>query len=194
MTLLKKAVFLDRDGVINQDIGYCYKVADFKFLPKAKDAIRLFSESGYLVIIITNQSGIARGYFTEKDFHYITRHIDQEVKKVNGYITDTFYCPHLPEGIIEPYSKTCNCRKPAPGMIIKAEEKYFIDLSKSIMIGDKASDIKAANVAGVGEAYLISNKLETHESAELNHINVTKIFTSLWDCALHLTSSPSWSE
>jgi D-glycero-D-manno-heptose 1,7-bisphosphate phosphatase len=186
-----RALFLDRDGVINKDFGYVYKIEDFEFLPKAKDAIRLFSENGYLVIIVTNQSGIARGYYTEKDFGLITDYIDQEVEKAAGHITDTFFCPHFPEGTIEYYSIACDCRKPAAGMIIKATAKHFIDLGKSIMIGDKITDIKAANDAGVGDAYLITTESKTFSVPELDSVNATKMFPSLWECALHLTSLSS---
>lgn len=138
---MNKAVFLDRDGTINVEKHYLYKITDFEFIPGALDGMKLLSNAGYLLIIITNQSGIARGYYTEDDYQTLNRYMLQECEKNGIKITDTYYCPHLPEARIKDYSLDCECRKPKTGLFRQAIEKYNIDLSTSYAIGDKLRDL-----------------------------------------------------
>ena len=143
-----KTIFLDRDGVINKEISYLSKVTDFQFITGVFEACQYFQLLGYKIIIVTNQSGISRGYFTENDFTNISNWMITEFKKNNIQILDIFHCPHDSES-------NCDCRKPKPGMFIDAKYKYNISMKESWMIGDSESDIKAANTAGISNTILV---------------------------------------
>jgi len=147
---LRKALFLDRDGVINIDHSYVYKIEEFEFVEGIFKFLKEAQKRGYLLIVVTNQSGIGRGYYSLEDFEKIT---DFMVKKMQEEGVDIkkeqiFFCPHSPES-------NCSCRKPEPKMILDAKDEFDIDLSKSILIGDKVSDIEAGIRAGVGKNILI---------------------------------------
>lgn len=152
---MNKAMFLDRDGVINIDKGYVYKIEDFEFIDGIIEILREYQEKGYLLIIITNQAGIARGYYTEDDYLVLNRWMIDKLQGQGINITKVYYCPHHPEHGIGKYKKDCNCRKPKPGMIQKAVRDFNIDLSNSILIGDKASDVEAGIKAGIKDVRLI---------------------------------------
>ena len=137
-----KAVFIDRDGTLNVEKDYLYKISDFEFVPGAPDAVRLLNEHGFKVIVISNQSGIARGFYTPNDVHLLHDHIQRELRKEKAHIDAFFYCPHHPEGAIEEFRKDCECRKPKPGMILKAVEKFKLDLEDCFVVGDHLSDVK----------------------------------------------------
>lgn len=147
----KKTIFLDRDGVINIDKHYLYKVEDFEFTDKLFETCRYFQSLDYQIIVITNQSGIARGYFSQADFEKLTNWMIKEFKKNDIDILDVFHCPHGPDD-------NCLCRKPKPGMIEDACNKYNIDLNNSWMIGDKVSDMEVALNAGVNNSILITGE------------------------------------
>ena len=151
---MRKALFLDRDGVINKEINYLYRIQDFKFNNRIFRLCKKFQDEGYLIFVITNQAGIARGYYTKKDFEIVTKWMINQflLKKIK--ITKVYFCPHHPD-----FSKKCNCRKPNPGMILNAMEEFDIDLSNSVLIGDKKSDIIAGNKAGIGKNILIDANL-----------------------------------
>lgn len=138
---MNKAIFLDRDGTINIDKGYVYKLDDFEFLPGAREALRIFQDLGFLLIIVTNQSGIARGYYTEDDYLRLDKGLKEDLDLHGIEITDSFFCPHLPDGKIPKYAIECDCRKPKLGMYEKAIKKYNIDINHSICIGDKERDV-----------------------------------------------------
>ncbi len=135
-----RAVFLDRDGTINADKNYLYRAEDFEFLPGAVEALKLLQDSGYLLIIITNQSGIARGYYTEDDFRTLTEWMLGRLKEAGVNIARVYYCPHLPDAKIPEYRKICTCRKPETGLFEQAIRDYDIDLAGSYAIGDKMRD------------------------------------------------------
>ncbi len=156
-TELQKAVFFDRDGVINHDLGYIHKVEDFFWIDGAKEAIALCREKGYKIFIVTNQSGIARGLYTEKEVEVLHNFIQDELKKEDTFIDEYSFCPHHPQGIVEEYSKQCNCRKPEPGMIIELIKKHHIDVSQSFIIGDHPRDVEAGKNAGI-DGYLFTGK------------------------------------
>jgi D-glycero-D-manno-heptose 1,7-bisphosphate phosphatase len=145
-----KVVFLDRDGVINKDVGYLYKSQDFKFIDGVFEACQYFQKLGYNLIIITNQSGISRGYYQEEDFQTLTKWMLMQFNNQNIDILDIFFCPHSPES-------TCKCRKPRPGMLLEARDKYKIDIKNSWMIGDKEADVQAANAAGINNTILVKS-------------------------------------
>jgi len=146
----RPALFLDRDGVINVDHGYVHAPEDFKFIEGIFDLVSTANRLGYLVIVITNQAGIGRGYYTEDDFHSLTNWMKVCFEARDGHIDAVYFCPYHPEYGLGIYRKSSIYRKPAPGMILQAREELDIDLSLSILIGDKASDIEAGEAAGVG--------------------------------------------
>ena len=143
----KRAVFLDRDGTINVEKDYLYRVEEFEFVPGAAQAIRRLNEAGWLVVVVTNQSGVARGYYGEQEVQELHRHVDQELARSGARVDAWYYCPHHPAGRA-PYSRECDCRKPLPGMLLAAAATYEIDLTASWMIGDKLADVEAAYAAG----------------------------------------------
>ena len=149
-----KAAFLDRDGVINIDYEYVGKKEDFKFKEGIFELLKFLQNKGYKLFIVTNQSGISRGYYNENDFHKLMKWMINELKKENIKIKDYEFCPHHPE-----ITGECECRKPNPGMILNLAKKYDIDLKNSIMIGDNLSDIKAGENAGIKKNYLINESL-----------------------------------
>lgn len=166
----KKALFLDRDGIINKDKGYVYKIDDFEFIEGIFDLCRYFLERHYLIFIITNQAGIARGYYTENDFFKVTDWMKNEFKLHNITISEVYYCPHHPQGSIDYYTKECTCRKPYAGLIFEAQEKYNLNLEHSIVIGDKISDIEAGKSAEIGQTVLIKSHYQ--ESFDFESIDI----------------------
>ncbi|MEE3705283.1 D-glycero-beta-D-manno-heptose 1,7-bisphosphate 7-phosphatase [Campylobacter sp. CX2-8023-23] len=143
-----KALFLDRDGVINKDPGYVYRIEDFEFMPGIFEALSGFMALGFEIFVVTNQSGIGRKYYTQADFDNLSYYMISEFKKRGVSIKKIYYCPHTPDD-------NCSCRKPKSGMFLQALSEFDIDMKSSIMIGDKKSDIEAANSAGVGRSLLI---------------------------------------
>ncbi len=137
---MSKAIFLDRDGTINVEKNYLYKIDDFEFLPGVVDAMKMLQEAGFLLIVITNQSGIGRGFYTEKDFKVLNDWMVSYLKGQGVIINAVYYCPHLPDAAIRKYRMECECRKPKLGMFRQAVIEHEIDLSKSFSIGDKIRD------------------------------------------------------
>ena len=146
-----KALFLDRDGIINVDHGYVYQKENFEFTDGIFDLVKLFTNADYLIFVVTNQSGIGRGYYSEEDFTTLTKWMREEFEKKDIKIEHVYHCPHSPE-------EKCHCRKPEIGMIEQALTVYSIDLLKSWMIGDKQSDIDLALNAGLGKSIYIGNE------------------------------------
>lgn len=144
---MKRAVFIDRDGTINVEKDYLFRPEDFAFIPGAPEAIRLLNEAGFVVIVVTNQSGVARGYYTEEDVHLLHRHIAAELVQAGARVDAWYYCPHHPSGRGS-YALPCRCRKPLPGMLLEAARRFDIDLDVSVMIGDKLVDVEAGSAAG----------------------------------------------
>jgi len=149
-----RAVFLDRDGVINEDFGYVGKIEDFKFRDGIFELLKLLQDLGYTLFVITNQSGIARGYYSKEDFLKLSKWMIDELKKRKIFIKDIEYCPHHPK-----ITGECECRKPKPGMILNLAKKYNIILEDSILIGDKLSDIEAGKNAGIKKLYLMEDSV-----------------------------------
>lgn len=153
---MNKAFFLDRDGVINTDNHYVHKIEQFEFIPGVFEACRLILDAGYKIIIVTNQSGIGRGYYDEIDFSLLTDWMVKEFQKEQVEITAVYYCPHHSTSGVGEYRLDCDCRKPKPGMLLQAKQDHSIDLIQSIIVGDKTSDMLAGEAAGVGTHYLVS--------------------------------------
>ena len=143
-----KTIFLDRDGVINKEVNYLHKIKDFEFINGVFEACLQYQELNYQIIIISNQSGISRGLYSEEDYQILDDWMINKFKSEGVKILNSFYCLHLPE-------YKCNCRKPSPGMLIEANRIHNIDFTKSWMIGDKETDIQAANAAGINKTILV---------------------------------------
>lgn len=152
-----KALFLDRDGVINAEKNYVYKIKDFEFIDGVFEVLLHFQTIGYLLIVITNQAGIARGYYNERDFHLLITWMLKQFKMHGIFISKVYYCPYHPKYGVGGYKKDAFCRKPNPGMILEAKKDFKIDLSKSILVGDKESDIDAGINAGIKTNILIES-------------------------------------
>lgn len=168
--MLKKALFLDRDGIINVDHGYVSKIDDFEFSDNIFDLLHLFTNAGYLLFIVTNQSGIGRKYYTQKDFDTLTQWMIKTLHEEGVDIQEVQYCPHTPED-------NCKCRKPATGMIDNILKRYSIDLQHSWIIGDKQSDIDLALNANIQNSIAVGNK---------HIINSTHSFDSIIQCKEYL--------
>ena len=153
-----KTIFLDRDGVINKEINYLHKIDDFEFIDGVFESCQYLISLDYQIIVITNQSGISRGYYTEKDFQTITEWMLAQFKKNDINILDVFHCPHSPDS-------HCNCRKPKPGMLLNARYKHNINMQNSWIIGDKEADIMAGINSGINNTILVQN---SHKIDELN--------------------------
>ena len=154
----KPAVFFDRDGTLNVDKDYLHKIEDFEWMPEAIEAIKYVREQGYLAIVITNQSGVARGYYPEADILAIHEHMNAELKKHGTCLDGLYYCPHHPDGAVPEYRRECDCRKPKPGLIEQARRDFPIDLGLSYMVGDSQRDLECARRAGVPEQHLLLYK------------------------------------
>ena len=162
---MNKALFLDRDGVVNKEKNYLYKIEDFEFINGVFETCRYFQDRGYLIIVITNQAGIARGKYTEEDFEILTKWMIKEFNNENIKISKVYHCPHHPD-----FSGECECRKPKPKMILDAQKEFNIDLKNSILVGDKNSDIEAGIKAGIQNNYLIKTGHEINKNIFNVHI------------------------
>ena len=164
-----KALFLDRDGIINVDHGYVSKIEDFEFVEAIFDLVKLFTDSEYMIFVVTNQSGIGRGYYREEDFTVLTEWMVKKFGDENIKIEEVYYCPHSPE-------EKCHCRKPETGMIEQTLKQYSIDLEHSWMIGDKQSDIDLATNAGIGFSIAIGSKNIKHTDYAFKTIRECKSY------------------
>jgi len=150
-----KAAFVDRDGVIIADSGFPHRVEDLVFLPGAIQGLQRLQAAGYLLVVITNQSGIARGLYTESDYLRLTQQMQQELSAAGVQLAAVEFCPHLPDAPIARYRLDCDCRKPRPGMLQRAAAALDVNLAASILIGDRVTDIQAGRGAGVGRCWLV---------------------------------------
>lgn len=157
MSILKKAIFFDRDGVLNFDTGYVYRYKNIRWIPGAREIIGQLTQEGWLLFVVTNQSGIARGFYTENDVQILHKQMNNELAKYGGHITEFFYCPHLKGAMIPEYDVDCNCRKPRPGMIVNAMSKYNLIAARTFLFGDSDRDIQAAKNAGI-KGFLFNGK------------------------------------
>jgi len=173
-----RAVFLDRDGVICEDVHYMKDPSQFKLLPKVGDAIRLLNEKNWKVIVVTNQSGIARGYLTLEDLQRIHQKMITELHKLGAFLDAIYFCPHHPTVGLRPYRKECNCRKPKPGMLFQAAKDFNINLKRSFMIGDKTIDIQAGKEAGC-----LTILISSHQNKPLNGPKPDFIATNLFEAS-----------
>ncbi|MGL5390495.1 MAG: D-glycero-beta-D-manno-heptose 1,7-bisphosphate 7-phosphatase [Shewanella sp.] len=181
MSTVNRAVFLDRDGVINQDHGYVHLVDDFEYIEGVFDACLALKQMGYKLVVVTNQSGIARGLYSEEQFHSLTEWMDWNFADKGVELDGIYYCPHHAEKGEGDYKVDCDCRKPKPGMLNDAAKFLKIDLSQSVMVGDKAEDMQAAKAAGVSTRILVrSGKVIADDS------DATVVLDSIADVPTYL--------
>src|SRR3954467_5114411 len=147
--LMRAAVFFDRDGVLNEDDGYACDPDKIRWVEGAREAVKAVNDAGYLAFVVTNQSGVARGLYKESDIRILHSRMAEELAKVGAHIDAFEYCPHHPEASVELYRTSCTCRKPEPGMITKIMNRFPVDSARSFLVGDKFTDIEAANGAGI---------------------------------------------
>ena len=173
------AVFLDRDGTINIEKNYLYRYEDWEWIDGAKEAIKSFNEAGYLVIVISNQAGIARGMYYPDDVNKLHRFVQDDLSKIGAKIDGFFYCPHHPD-----WSGHCGCRKPSPLMLTIASRKLNVDMKKSWMVGDKFIDFQAANNAGIrgalvktGYGMIDVKNSEQFLYEDIHHFMIELLFT-----------------
>ena len=158
---MKKVAFLDRDGTINRDShNYIKGREDFEFLPGSLDAIKNLTRNGFVNFVITNQSAVPRKLISQDELEFVHNMMMETVARDGGEIKDVFYCPHMP-------AENCDCRKPEPGLIYQARDKYGIDLRETVMVGDSAKDIECARRAGCGLAVLVKSGLDDDVEDEL---------------------------
>lgn len=184
-----KAVFLDRDGTINVDKGYLYRIEEFTFLPRVPEALAMLQRAGYLLIVLSNQSGIARGYYTEQDYQVLTAWMAAELEKQGVRIASSYYCPHHPQATVERYRKVCNCRKPRTGMFEAAVREHDLDLESCYAVGDRLRDC-AICAAGGCRGFLIGSTetAEVIERVKGGDVENVAYAGDLYECACRIVS------
>jgi D-glycero-D-manno-heptose 1,7-bisphosphate phosphatase len=163
----RRAVFLDRDGVINFDHGYVFRREEFRFVPGTLAACAQLHRLGFVLVVVTNQSGIGRGLYGEDDFRRLTGWMRDEFAAAGAPLAGVYHCPHHPQALLAEHRRACDCRKPAPGMLFAAARELSLDLCRSVLFGDKASDIDAAAAAGVPQRVLLGTDGRGMPPAEL---------------------------
>lgn len=146
---MNKAIFLDRDGTINEEVNYLHRPEDFRFLPGVPQALKMLTDSGFKLIVVTNQAGVARGYYTEEDVKSLHNYVNRLLEPYGTGIHSFYYCPHHPEHGLGQYKRDCRCRKPDIGLFLRAEAETPVDKEHSYMIGDKLLDIQAGKRYGI---------------------------------------------
>jgi D-glycero-D-manno-heptose 1,7-bisphosphate phosphatase len=152
---MRRAAFLDRDGVINVDPGYVHRIEDFEFVAGALDACRQLVQRGWLLVVATNQSGIGRGLYTTQQFDQVTEWMQAQFERSGAPLAGVYHCPHLPTDAVAGFQGPCDCRKPRPGMLLAAARDLSLDLPRSMMFGDKCEDLMAAQAAGIAHRVLL---------------------------------------
>lgn len=175
----RRAAFLDRDGVINIDRGYVYRREDFDFVPGVLEGARRLHDLGYVLVVVSNQSGIGRGLFSEAQFHTLSDWMREEFVAAGAPLSGIYFCPHHPIEARGRYLRSCDCRKPAPGMLLSAASDLQLDLGASAMFGDRPSDLKAALAAGVPLRVLLGTDGRDPPKADIAHGLATCSFRRL---------------
>jgi D-glycero-D-manno-heptose 1,7-bisphosphate phosphatase len=187
---LHHAAFIDRDGVINEERNYVHMIKDFIFIPGAIEGLRILQYLGYKIVVVTNQAGIAHGLYSEAEYERLTVHMQQELQSAVINITRIYYCPHHPDGKVKELAIACKCRKPRPGMLLAAAVDLGLNLEKSILVGDKQSDIDADKSAGVPINILVETghvfDTEARKAATVVCKNLSD--AANWIASKHITS------
>jgi D-glycero-D-manno-heptose 1,7-bisphosphate phosphatase len=153
---MKRAIFIDRDGTISEEVGYINHPSRFRVFPYSANAIKLLNEAGWLAVLVTNQAGVARGYFSEDMIQTVHHQLEHDLQQGDARLDAIYYCAHHPSVGEPPYRFDCDCRKPKPGLIRRAAQELDIDLTQSWMIGDRYSDVELARNAGLSAAFVLS--------------------------------------
>lgn len=164
---LRPAVFFDRDGVLNQDLGYVGEIERFHWTRTAVAAVKLVNARGYLAFVVSNQSGVARGFYDGAAVRALHEHMQRELRAHGAHLDDIRFCPHHPDGTVEPYAMTCSCRKPEAGMLLDLIAAWRVDAARSLLVGDKPSDLAAARAAGIPAIFFDGSDLEALLRAHL---------------------------
>ncbi len=183
MSGIHKAIFIDRDGVINQELSYVHKIQDFLIIPGVFDGLKILQDLGYLLVIITNQAGIAHGLYNQDDLNYLHDYMLSLFTENDINISSVYYCPHHPNGKALNFRKSCDCRKPSPGMILRACKDFRINLSSSYLIGDKISDIIAGQRAGITNTILVESG---HAITDSDKLQASYVTSNLFNAALYI--------
>lgn len=179
-----KVVFLDRDGVLNQEVNYLCEIRDFSYTDRCVEGLGALRELGYELIVVTNQAGIARGYYGESQYHSLTDWYLNDLSERGIDILDVIHCPHHPEGVVPNFTFQCSCRKPKPGMLNHMANKHNIEMASSVMVGDKLSDVQAASAAGVGLRFLVKTGHPLPQEVE----PATCILNDMYEVSEYLSS------
>lgn len=168
---MKKAFFLDRDGVINVEVDYLSDPDKAELIPGVPEALREIHAHGFLAIVVTNQSGVARGMYTQNEVNAVHRRIDELLAAAGAKVDGWYFCPHHPK-----HTGPCDCRKPAPGMLLQAAREHEIDLANSVMVGDRLSDLEAGRAAGCRTVWLVKTGYgaEVVRTTDLTGVNVAE--------------------
>ncbi len=151
---MRRALFLDRDGVVNEEIGYLYRPEDCRLMEGIVPLLQTANQLGFVTCVITNQAGIARGLYTEGDFHRLMAHMQAELLRQGARLDAVYYSPYHPVHGLGRYKRDSDCRKPGPGMLLRAAAEHRIDLNRSVLVGDRCSDLQAGSAAGLSDLFL----------------------------------------
>ena len=179
-----KIAFLDRDGVINTEVNYLYRIDDFRFTDRCVDGLLNLRNLGFQIVIITNQAGIAKGLYSVKDYFTLTEHLLRELTVSGVDILDIIYCPHHKKGVVKEFTLDCSCRKPLPGMIDRVKSEYDVNLEESIVVGDKSSDLQAGIAAGINNLFLVESGHNISDQDRMNY----PVFLNLFEVSVDLGS------
>ena len=169
----RRAVFFDRDGVLNEDAGYTHRPDQFRWMPGAREAVKLFNDHGWFVFVVTNQAGIARGFYDADTVGRLHAHVQDELRVFGAHVDDFRFCPHHVEGVIPELSVPCACRKPEPGMILDLLATWPVDAASSILIGDKEGDVAAGKAAGIPSVLVDGRPLDAFVRAHVAELAAT---------------------
>lgn len=191
---MRKAAFLDRDGVINVDPGYVHRIEDFEFVAGTLEASRELVRRGWVLVVATNQSGIGRGLYTVQDFHALTDWMRARFEQSGAPLAGVYHCPHHPTDAIDGFRTRCDCRKPKPGMLLQAARELSLDLAESILFGDKCEDLLAAQAAGLAHRVLLGKDGRIAPRGDCAPGLATARFTSLHDAVASRELAPILGE
>lgn len=187
MKAARRAVFLDRDGTINVEKDYLHRIDDFEFIPGVPEAIKRLSDAGFLVVVVTNQSGVARGFYDEQAVAGLHAHIQAQLALQGAHIDSFYLCPHHPTEGVGHYRVDCDCRKGSPGMLLQGAREHGIDLSRSFMVGDKFADIEAGIAAGCTPILVKTGYGAADESKVVAHFPETTVCANLTEAVEYIS-------